>query len=102
MSPVMMSGVMIAPMEVPLCNTLLPSERSRASSSARVVRMAQGQCPASKKPSAMRHHSSSCSLCTKPVASPASDHIVSTPAYSQRTEKRSASQPNTMEPAAKA
>ena len=62
----------------------------------------QGQWPASKKPSAIRHHSSSCSLWTKPVASPASGHIVSTPAYSQRTEKRSASQPNTMDPAAKA
>ena len=45
----MINGVMIAPIDVPLCSTPLPSERSRASSNARVAsnRTANGRL---KKP----------------------------------------------------
>ena len=47
-------GVMMAPTEAPLCSTLLPIVRSFSFSMAKVVFSAQGQCPASKKPSSVR------------------------------------------------
>ena len=47
-------GVRIAPTVAPLWSRPLPSERCRSSSSERVIRTAQGQCPASKKPSRPR------------------------------------------------
>jgi hypothetical protein len=39
----MIHGVTIAPSDAPLCSSPLPIDRCRASSSIRVVRMAQGQ-----------------------------------------------------------
>ena len=52
------SGVMMAPMEVPLCRTLFPIGRSLASSSHCVVLIAHGQCPPSNSPSSVRQKSS--------------------------------------------
>ena len=42
------SGVSTAPMDAPLCSTLLPSARSLPAKSRCVVMSAQGQCPDSK------------------------------------------------------
>ena len=56
----MTCGVMMAPMLAPLCSTLFPMVRSFSFSTAKVVFSAQGQWPASKKPSSVRQ-TKSCS-----------------------------------------
>ena len=55
----MINGVMMAPIAVPLCKTEFPSVRLSGGKSRWVVLRAQGQCPASKKPSASRQARSS-------------------------------------------
>ena len=72
------SGVITAPIEAPLCKTLLPSARSRRESSRCEAVSAQGHCPASKKPSTTRHAMSSSKSRAQPVANPAADHARST------------------------
>ena len=49
------SGVSTAPIEAPLCSTLLPSARLRCASSRCDADSAQGHWPASKNPSRIRH-----------------------------------------------
>lgn len=79
----MICGVMIAPMEAPLCNTLLPIVRSFSSSNVKVVFNAHGQWPALKKPSSVRQMSSPLKLSVHPAAMPIKHHAVMMAGYSR-------------------
>jgi hypothetical protein len=98
----MMRGVAMAPIEVPLWRTPLPSERSRASSRSRVALIPHGQCPPSKNPSSVRQASNWSGDSQNPVAQPTPDQRATTTGYSQRRGTRSARTPNPSEPAANA
>lgn len=77
----MICGVSTAPMEAPLCNTLLPIVRSFSLSSAKVVFSAHGQWPASKNPSNPRHTSNPVKPCENPETTPMIDQHTSTAGY---------------------
>ncbi len=66
-------GVITAPKAVPLWKIEFPSERSSGGRTARVVRMPQGQLPASNNPRAKRQANSIQKCVAKPVNMPASD-----------------------------
>ena len=97
----MISGASTAPMEVPLCNSPLPIVRPLARVSDRTTRTPQGQCPASKIPSASRSQSRSPYSPATAVRAVTADHDASTNGYSQRILMTSASKPNTMDPMTK-
>ena len=98
----MINGVAMAPIEVPLCSTLLPIARPFASSKARTVLIPHGQWPASKNPSSVRKDKQIVVVVAKPEAKPIADQSNSTAAYNQRSETLSARNPKNSEPAANA
>src|SRR2546426_716238 len=96
------SGVMMAPMDAPLCSTLLPIVRSCGESRRWVVFNAQGQWPASNSPSIVRQMRSWLKSVVHAERKPIIDQANRTAGYSQRTLTRSAMNPKSNEPAAKA
>ena len=96
------SGVSTAPTAAPLWRMLLPIVRWAGCRMCWVVRRAHGQLPASAMPRRKRQTSRAAKVWTRPVAKPASDQPRTAAAYIQRTFQRSASQPATTAPSAKA